>query len=239
MTAFASLPQRGGRIDYRKRDGTLWGVEEFAIRRGADGLRVLTVHCEMKTGEDDVVRDTILSVDAHWHPVDASVRIMNHGALTGTGWFRFTETLAECESWSTAAGRVSQTMAIEKPMRGFGVHALIADGWMAATFPFERGAGHVQHWRHNLIHSLHHLGATGPYIHTSKTGFRYLGDEDVEVPAGRFSCRRLQFVGMTNDHPPYDMWVSADGDCLYIKGVVEGYMDSVFELAELEGGALA
>jgi len=234
------LPRRRGHITYNARiSGEAWGFEDWSVTRGADGCRVLSVHCEMRFGDDDVVRDTILSVDADWHPVDASVRIMNHGALTGTGWFRFTETLAECESWSAATGRVSQTMAIEKPMRGFGVHALIGDGWMAATFPFEKGVGHVQHWRHNLIHSLHHFGATGPSIVTSKTGFRYVGDETVEVPAGRFDCHRLQFAGMTNDHPPYDMWITTDGDCLYVKGVVEGYMDSVFELAELQGKALS
>jgi hypothetical protein len=43
---------------------------------------------------------------------------------------------------------------------------------------------------------------------------------------------------MTNAHPPYVMWVSADGDFVYVKGEVGGYMESVFELVELEGGPL-
>ena len=43
------------------------------------------------------------------------------------------------------------------------------------------------------------------------------------------------FVAMTNAHPPYVMWISADGDFLYVRGLVEGYMDSVFELEELHG----
>lgn len=239
MMAFAPLPQRRGLIHYRHAvSGDLWGEEAWTIRKGADGRRVLTVHCAMRFGEDDVVRDTVLSVGPDWHPHDAFVRIMNHGEVTGSGWFRFTDTLAECESWTAREGRISQRLPIEKPIRGFGVHALMGDGWMAAAFPFGKGAGHVQHWAHNPLHSLHHFGATGPSLHTSTSGFRYAGIEAVTVPAGTFQCHRLQFVGMTNNHPPYDMWISSCGDFLYVKGVVQGYMDSVFELAALDGGPL-
>jgi hypothetical protein len=34
------------------------------------------------------------------------------------------------------------------------------------------------------------------------------------------------------------MWISADGDFLYVQGVVEGYMDSLFQLEQLTGDAL-
>jgi hypothetical protein len=240
MTGFAPLPRRAGRIAYtHAATGELWGEEHFAIVRGAEGDRTLTAHCEMAFGDDQVVRETVLTVAADWRPRDAYVSIRNHGRVTGCGWFRFTESEAECESWTEAQGRISQRIKIDGPMRGFGLHALATDGWMASTFPFERGPGHVHHWPHNLIHSLHHFGATGPFIHTSATGFRYVGPERITVQAVEMDCRRIAFVGMTNAHPPYDMWVSADGDCLYVKGVVGGYMDSVFELTELEGECLA
>jgi hypothetical protein len=71
-------------------------------------------------------------------------------------------------------------------------------------------------------------------IATTGSGLEYQGRESVHVPAGKFDCHRLAFVGFTNAHPPYTMWVSADPDFLYVKGIVEGYMDSVFELSELE-----
>jgi hypothetical protein len=244
MGVFKPLPRRTGLIAYKNaKTGEIWGTEEWAMTCGSDGLRILSAHCEMTLGETslearNVVRDTILSVDASWHPHDASVRIMNNGVVTGTGWFRFSDTEAECESWTQAEGRISQRTPISRPMRGFGMHALITDGWMSSTFPFEQGAGHVHHWPDSLIHSLDHLGATGPYIHRSTSGLRFVGQEKITVPAGTFECNRLAFVGMTNNHPPYDMWISTDGDCLYVKGVVEGYMDSVFELTELNGEPL-
>jgi hypothetical protein len=239
-TEFAPLPRRTGRIAYRHRsDGVEWGFEEFSLTRDAAGGRCLSVHCEMAFAAEHVVRETVLSVDASFQPLDAYVRILGHGLPTGSGWFRFDDEIAEGESYSTASGRLSQRLPIAKPMRGFGVHALMGDGWMAAGFPFERGAGHTHFLgERNLLHSLHHFGATGPRLEISASGLTYSGMETISVPAGIFACHRLVFTGMTNAHPPYTMWISADGDFLYVQGVVEGYMDALFQLEQLTGEPL-
>ena len=240
---FEPIPRVRGRVEYiAQSSGEVWGFEDWSITRGADGLRVFSAHCEMSFpgsrsgagGKDEVVRDNTLSVHPDFHPHDAFVRIMNKGSVTGTGWFRFTDTEAECESWSVDAGRISQRFPIQRPARGFGVHAVQGDGWLAATFPYDKGPGHTQFFGRNLIHSLHHFGATGPYIHTSGSGLTYVGDETITVPAGTFDCYRVAFVGLTNDHPAYDMWLTRDGEFTYVKGVVEGYMDSRFELVSLD-----
>ncbi len=236
-TELNPLPRRRGRISYRHRaDQAEWGFEDFTLTRDAAGGRCLSVHCEMAFDAEHVVRETVLSVDAAFQPLDAYVRILNHGVPTGSGWFRFGDHEAEGESFTRDQGRISQRVAIEKPMRGFGVHALMGDGWLAAGFPFERGAGHTHFLgSRNLLHSLHHFGATGPRLEISASGLTYIGLETIAVPAGSFTCHRLAFTGMTNAHPPYHMWISADGDYLYVQGVVEGYMDSLFVLEQLEG----
>ena len=237
--AFAPLPARRGLIEYRRRnERARWGFERWEITCGSDGMRTLSAHCELAVAGEQVVRDNVLSVHDDFHPAEAYVRVMNKGELTGSGWFRFTDTEAECESFSRDLGRVSQTIAIQRPMRGFGVHAVQSDGWLAATFPFDKGPGHVAFMGRNLMHSLHHLGATGPSLCTTTSGFEFVGVETIEVPAGRFECNRMRLRGIVNDHPPYDMWLSRDGDCLYVKGEAQGYLDSVFELVELEGDPL-
>ena len=232
---FTGLPRVRGKVNYAKGDGTRWGQEDWTVTRGADGLRVLSAHCEMTLDGQNVVRDSVLSVQSDYHPRDAFVRIMRDRSLTGTGWFLFDDREATCESWTWDEGRVSQRMEIARPMRGFGIHALQGDAWLAATFPFERGPTYRHSFGRNLMHSTHHLGATGPMIATTGSGFEYIGQETIEVPAGIFDCHRLAFIGFTNAHPPYHMWVTRDGDFLYVKGVVAGYMDSVFELVELQG----
>lgn len=239
-TELTPLPRRTGRIAYRHRsDGSEWGFEDFSLTRDAAGGRCLSVHCEMAFDAEQVVRETVLNVDAAFQPLDAYVRILNHGVPSGSGWFRFGDDEAEGESFTAAAGRLSQRMPIQKPMRGFGVHALMGDGWLAAGFPFERGVGHTHFLgARNLLHSLHHFGATGPRLELSASGLTYTGLETIAVPAGSFLCHRLDFTGMTNAHPPYTMWISADGDFLYVQGVVEGYMDSLFQLDQLTGAPL-
>ena len=237
---FAPLPRRSGHIAYRSAStGALWGTEDFTVTRDADGGRTLMVQCDMRHGEEDVTRFTTLAVDAAFQPVEAHVRILNHGKPTGSGWFHFTDSEAQAETATLAEGRLSQRWALVRPMRGFGVHALIGDGWLATSFPFDRGPGHTHFWGPSLLHSLHHFGATGPMLVTSISGLTYEGREAVDVPAGRFDCHRLSFTGMTNNHPPYTMWISADGDYLYVKGEVAGYMDGLFQLEHITGGPLA
>jgi hypothetical protein len=233
--SFTPLPRRRGRIEYRHAEGGgVWGEEEWSVTRGSDGLRVLSAHCEMVFDDEHVVRDSVLSVHSDFHPHDAFVRIMNGGKVTGTGWFRFTDEEASCESWTEAEGRISQRLPIRRPIRSFGVHAVQSDGWLAAPFPYDKGPGHVHFFGRNLLHSTHHFGATGPFIATTGSGLEYVGIETVTVPAGTFDCHRLRFVALTNAHPDYDFWVTRDGDFLYVRGVVAGYMDSVFELASLD-----
>ena len=235
---FHPLSRRSGRIAYRSAStGALWGIEDFTITRDADGGRTLMVQCEMRHGDEAVVRFTTLAVDAGFQPVEAHVRILNHGRHTGSGWFRFTETQAEAETASLAEGRLTQRRTITRPLRGFGIHALVGDGWLAATFPFDKGPGHTHHWGPSLLHSLHHFGATGPMLVTSTSGLRYEARETVTVPAGTFDCHCLSFQGMTNNHPPYRMWISAAGEFLYVKGWVDGYLDGLFELEQLHGGS--
>jgi hypothetical protein len=35
------------------------------------------------------------------------------------------------------------------------------------------------------------------------------------------------------EHPPYDIWCTADDDYIFLKGVIGGYMQTYYELTEL------
>ncbi|MFN2098512.1 hypothetical protein [Altererythrobacter sp. MF3-039] len=232
--SFTPLSRRQGRISYRKAStGDAWGMEDWSFTRDHDGNRTLVAHCEMELDGRHVVRDSTLAVDPGFQPLDAYVRILNHGRFTGSGWFRFEDGYALGESWTDEKGRISQREEIDRPTRGFGIHALLGDGWLAASYPLEKGAGSEHFWGRNPVHSLDHLGATGPEIEVSTSGFRYKGIEDITVPAGTFNCHRFEMVGIVNDHPPYDFWLTSDGDFIYVRGTVAGYMDGLFELEEL------
>jgi hypothetical protein len=38
----------------------------------------------------------------------------------------------------------------------------------------------------------------------------------------------------TDAHPPYNLWVTADGDYVMLKAHVTGYMQTFYELTEYE-----
>ena len=56
------------------------------------------------------------------------------------------------------------------------------------------------------------------------------------VKAGTFDALHFQFVGtpgLPEEHPPYDIWCTNDGEYLFLKGAVGGYMQTYYELVEL------
>jgi hypothetical protein len=246
MTRFTPLPRCTGRIDYLKTDrdpaDALWGYETFSITRGEDGLRVLQAHTELETDEGHVTRDLIQSSFGDAHPHDASVRLMVNRRYAGHGWYRFTDTEAECLSWIEPqgaggshppgpSGRFSEIRQIARPLRGFGTHAVQADAWLVSRYPFREGPG-VRRFENNLLYSTHHLGADGPAFSCTTSSLSYIGEADVTVPAGTFHCHHIAFGDMSNGHPAYELWVTTDPDSIFVRGVVGGYLASAFELVE-------
>ena len=220
-----------GRIAYRSSKGDVaWGSEDWTIRKGRDGLRTLTADCRMAFGEREVFRHVVYAVDDQFHPHDALSRITVNGVFQGSAWYRFSDELAECEGANVEEGRVSLQVPISRQMRGFGSHPLQADAWLMARLDYDSRA--VQTFKGNLLTSTDHLGATGPSFRTVDSAIRVRGRETITTTAGDFGCYHIEFLAFSNAHPPYDLWVTDDGEFHFVRGVVGGYMDSTFELVE-------
>ena len=61
----------------------------------------------------------------------------------------------------------------------------------------------------------------------------YVGKETVTVGAGTFEAYHCQFPGtkeLPEEHPPYEVWITADGAFTFLKGGVAGYMQTYYEL---------
>jgi len=71
-------------------------------------------------------------------------------------------------------------------------------------------------------------------------GIEYVGAEAVQVAAGKFEAWHFRYVDtagqLPQEHPPYDVWCTADGDYVFLKGAVGGYMQTHYELTELWRG---
>jgi hypothetical protein len=183
-----------------------------------------------------VMRDIVYSLDAQWIPTDCFVRLSVNDRFTGTGWFRFGKDFAECETYTALDGRVTQRMETTGRLQAFQNHAIVCDAWHMQLFDRNKGPG-VQSIDEMLLSSPDHRGATGPMLFRIGFGVEYVGEEKITVKAGTFDALHYRFVsspGLPEAHPPYDIWCTADGDFIFLRGVIGGYMLTEYELVSFE-----
>ncbi|HEY8350915.1 MAG TPA: hypothetical protein VIK87_00070 [Sphingomonadales bacterium] len=217
--------------DKPERKGAERGREQFRMDIHQDGSRVIAAHGEIDDAPA-VVRDVSLRLGPDNRPLEGFVRIAVGGAFRGSGWFRFADDLAECEAFTTAEGRVTQTMALDKPLVAFGNHAMVNDGFLLSLYDLSQGPG-VQVIRDILLSSPDHRGATGPLLFRTDLAIEYVGPTKLTVAAGRFDALHFRMVdvpGLPEAYPPYDLWCTADGDYVLLKATVGGYMMTAYEL---------
>ena len=66
---------------------------------------------------------------------------------------------------------------------------------------------------------------------------QFVGEEVVNVSAGRFDALHFRFTdipGLPLEHPPYDLWCTADNDYVLLKAAVGGYMQTAYELSSYD-----
>ena len=213
------------------------GREFFSITRQPDGVDLLHAHCEI----DDapmVVRDVVLALrHADSSPVDCSVRLTVGDRFEGSGWMRFSDSLIECETFNQGDGRISQRIEVGAPVRWLQSHPIVGDALLMRLYDLQRGPGKT--FFDNLyLTSPDHRGATGPQLFRTGFSIVYLGEEDIEVAAGEFRARHFQVTdtagNLPEEHPPYDVWCTADDDYILLRAGAGGYMQTHYELVDLK-----
>jgi hypothetical protein len=217
--------------------GQVRGHEQFTFTHHGDGKSTLRAHCFIAEPDPTVMRDVVFAMDECRRPMDCTVRLTVADAFMGSGWFRFGPDFIECESYGPAIGRVSQRVNLSQPIDGFGTHPIVADGYFLGIQDWSAGPSRRRFSMY--LPSPDHRGATPPLLAPVRMDGVYVGEERVSVAAGEFDARHLQFIdpgasGMTTEHPPYDLWITADRDAVFLKGGVGGYMQTWYELTWLE-----
>jgi hypothetical protein len=156
--------------------------------------------------------------------------------FNGSGWFRFSPDLIECESYGPSIGRVSQRVPLAQPIDGFGTHPVVADAFLLGGMDWS----HTKRRTLNMyLPSPDLRGATPPIAAPIKIDAEYVGEETVTVKAGTFKTKHFRYLdvgdsGFSTQHPPYDVWVTDDSDAVMVQGGVGGSMMTWYELVELE-----
>lgn len=212
------------------------GREHFVLTKQADRSEVLLAHCEIDDAPN-VIRDVSLAMNCDGSPIDCSVRLTVGDKFEGSAWMRFADGYAECESYNAKSGRESQRIETDKKVQWLHPHSIICDAQIMRLFDLSKGSGR-QKFSNVLLTSPDHRGATGPkFFVLSNIDLIYVGDEQINVAAGEFSARHFQLAGtevsLPEEHPPYDVWCTADDDYIFLKGQVGGYMQTYYELTNL------
>ncbi|KKW90692.1 MULTISPECIES: DUF3108 domain-containing protein [Sphingobium] len=235
-----------GRIRYTSKKPEMLdrerGREWFSFTHHGDGSTIFRARCEIEEPAPTVMRDIVYVLDGQGQPQDLHVHLTVGDEYMGSGWLHHTPGenggLIECESYGPSIGRISQKMPYAGRIDGFGTHPIAGDGYTTRCMDVSKGP-HRRKIR-VFLPSPDHRGATPPLIAEVQIGLEYVGDETVTVAAGTFDCRHFRFIddegpGMGGTpHPHYDMWVTADSDAVFVRGGVGGYMQTWYELVELE-----
>ena len=213
------------------------GREYFILSEQSDGTSVLHAHCEIDDAPD-VIRDISCAFETEtMRPIDASVRISVGSRYEGSGWFRFEDGVSTCEMHNHQDGRISQKIKHDGPINWFGHHAIFNDGSLSRFFPLDSKPG-KRAMTNVMMSSPDHRGATGPLLFPMKFSVVYEKDETITVGAGTFEARKFAITDtageLPEEHPPYEMWCSRDRQGLFLQGGVGGYMQTWYELVELD-----
>ena len=221
-------------------EGQERGREWFAFTHHGDGSVIMRARCEIEEPLPTVLREIVYHIGPGMVPQHLLVHLTVDDAFIGSGWMRHDAEagVIECESFWPSIGRVSQRRATDGAFDGFGTHPVVGDGYLARAMDVSRGP-HRRTMR-CFLPSPDHRGATPPLIAEVKIALEYVGEEEKTVAAGTFACRHFRFVDDSADgmggttHPDYDVWVTADDDCVRVAGSIDGYMMNRYELVELE-----
>lgn len=219
------------------------GREWFTFTHHGDGSTVFRAQCEIEEPAPTVLRDIIYHIGPDGKPLNLHVHLTVGDAFMGSGWFNLTHDGEEggvinCESAGPSIGRLSQKLPFKGLFDGMGTHPVVADGYISRCMDVSKGP-HRRTIRCYLP-SPDHRGATPPIAVEVLIDLEYVGDETITVAAGTFDCRHFRFIddsttGMGGTtHPHYDVWCTADDDAVMVQGGVGGYMQTWYELVELE-----
>ena len=229
---------RRGKISYLStepaRAGEERGRERFHMSFAPDGRRTVSAVCEVDDAPH-VLRHVILTYGADWTPIEALVRIDVLGAPMGSGWIDVQPHRVTLEGRNNRSGRIGGMIEPTAPIHFLGCDPIVSDGWHLSNFDLSR-PGEDQA-TDGVLSSADNRGGTGPTLWTLRTGMRFHGQERLTVPAGTFDALHFELLfrpgQMFEQHPPYHIWTTADGDYLALRSEQEGRR---YDPVELEDG---
>ena len=206
----SKLKYQYGRLSYRKKStGGERGREDWSLTRNRDGT--VTMRCLAMTDDSKLVRDVIYTRRKDGRPVDAFIRLQVADQLIGSGYFRVQDGMMDVIADGNETGHSVQTVNVPEDFFSITTHAVMVDGWM--YFNYDRSTGGEQ-LRVFYNTSTRLDGADGPLGRVETCRVKFIGEEEVEIPAGRFKATQFQVDSDNLEVPASNIWVAGEDKIL-------------------------
>ena len=164
------------------------------------------------TDDSKFVRDVTYTLGADERPADVFIRLQVGGALVGTGYFRTEGDRLRVITDAAETGHTEQVVPVP-PRFHVTTHAMMLDAWPFWAYDLARG-GEQTITVYNT--STRWNGTDGPLGRIEGLRLRFVGEEEVTVPAGTIGCRRFTLETDAVKVPTSNIWV-AGGDNLMMR----------------------
>ena len=206
MTAFHHYQ---GRLLYRQLStGAERGREDFSLTRNRDGSR--TLRCLAMTDDSKFVRDVTYTLGADERPIDIFVRLQVDERWVGTGYFRTVGQRLHLVADGDDTGHSRQRVRVPERFHVM-THAVMLDGWTFWAYDDAVGGEQVLTVYNT---STRWNGTDGPLGRLEPLRVEWVGEEDIEVPAGTFPTRRYRVVSDVLDVPASELWITGEDNIL-------------------------
>lgn len=200
------LKYQYGRLSYRKKStGKECGREDWSLTRNRDGT--VTMRCLAIADGSSIVRDVIYTRSKDGRPVDAFIRSQAAEQLVGAGYFRIHGCGMDVVTDEAATGHSIQTINIPTDFFSIKTQAAMADAWIC--FNYDRLAGGEQ-LRAFYNTSTRLGGVDGPLGRVETCRVKLIGEEEVEVQAGKFKAAHFQVISVIQKTSISDFWVAGE-----------------------------
>ena len=174
------------------------GGEKFDLLVHPDGSRTISIASDMTTR--NAWFTVVLRNDRNFRPIEATAFYWNGGRYKGSGHFVVNDDTVQAESNGPLTGQQTNQTTIPAKF-SIGLHPVSADGWHTAQ--------HDPKGDPRQSISLYSVEAssdlTKPVLGTVvPLQVEFVGEETIDVPAGRFVTQRYRLAGMN------DLWVHGE-----------------------------
>ncbi len=202
----SKLKYQYGRLSYRKKStGGERGREDWRLTRNRDGT--VTMRCLAITDDTKLVRDVIYTRRKDGLPVDAFIRLQVADQLIGSGYFRVQNGAMDVIADGNETGHSVQTVNVPDDFFSIATHAVMLDSWIYYNYDRAKGGEQLRTF-YNTSTRLD--GADGPLGRVETCRVKLVGEEEVEIPAGKFKATHIQVDSDNLEVPASNFWVAGE-----------------------------